>query len=99
MFSKLDLLKAGRRFYATSLAQKQCKAVMVDGNKIASDLLGVTLRDDIKKLAEAGVTPKLVAVVVIKFSFSTFNLLRNKRYHKIDHICLLFRWHLNTCLF
>ena len=99
MFSKLNLLKAGRRFYVTSLAQNRCKAVMVDGNKIASDLLGVTLRDDIKKLAEAGVTPKLVAVVVIKFSFSTFNLLRNKRYHKIDHICLLFRWHLNTCLF
>jgi methylenetetrahydrofolate dehydrogenase (NADP+)/methenyltetrahydrofolate cyclohydrolase len=67
MFSKFDLLRIGRRFFASTpstLVLKRPKAVTIDGNKIASQIIGVTVRDDIDRLVKVGVTPKLVAIVV-----------------------------------
>ena len=44
---------------------KRHNAVMIDGKKIASQILGVTIRHEIDKLKQVGVTPRLVAVLVL----------------------------------
>jgi methylenetetrahydrofolate dehydrogenase (NADP+)/methenyltetrahydrofolate cyclohydrolase len=68
MFSRRSLLALGRRFYASSpstLEQKRHKASIIYGKTLASKITGDSkVRDDIVKLSDVGVTPKIVAVVV-----------------------------------
>ena len=47
-----------------NVGEKRLNAVTIDGNKIASQILGVTIRHEIDKLKQVGVTPRLVAVLV-----------------------------------
>ena len=68
MFSKFGLIRIGRRFFASSpstlIQTERSKAVTVDGKRIASQIIGVTVCEDIERLAKVGVTPKLVALLV-----------------------------------
>ena len=72
MFSKFGVVRICRRFYSSTpsmnVGEKRLNAVTIDGNKIASQILGVTIRHEIDKLKQVGVTPRLVAVLVKYFS-------------------------------